>query len=147
MRPLATLSAAALAALPAQAAAAMSLIQLSDAIQRTVYKPLVGVIIGVALVLFVWGVFRYISQSGDEAKAAEGVKMMSYGIVVLFVMFSVWAIVRMFLAFFGIGTATASPGSTSVFGIEARDYDPGLNYAPVDRDDDELEVNRRGYQP
>lgn len=147
MRNLTGASAAIVAALlPSSALAAQTIVQLSQSIQRTVYRPLTAVIIGFALLLFFWGITRYVAQAGDEGKAAEGAKMMSYGVLVLFVMFAVWGIVRMGLAFFGFdGGADASPGS-SVFGVSARNYDSGLNYGAKDYDYSNT-YDYKGFQP
>jgi hypothetical protein len=139
------LAVAALVAAPATASAAQSVIQLSQTIQTTVYRPLIALIIGFALLLFLWGIYRYIAQSGDESNAREGVKMMSYGIIILFVMVSVWGIVHLALSFFGFESGQGGAPGSSVFGVEARDYDSGLNYAPAEQE--KVEFNRNGFQP
>ena len=121
---------AALAALlwPADAGAT-TIVEFAQSVQRTVYKPLVYVIVSFALLLFLWGVFRYIAQAGDEKHAAEGSKLMTYGILVLFVLTCVWGLVHMGLAFLGVEQTTS--GSSSVFGISTKSYDSGLDYAPA----------------
>lgn len=121
----ARLAGAALAAVYAAsapiAAAAPSLVELSQSVQKTVYKPLVTTIIAYALLLFAWGVYRYIAHAGDEKSAAEGSKMMSYGVIILFVMVSVWALVSLVMDTLGIpgGTIEVRPGA-----IDSVDYDP-----------------------
>ncbi len=110
--------AVALALLPLPAAAAaQSIIGLSQTIQNTIYKPLTYVIIGYALLLFVWGIYKYIAQSGDERGAEEGTRLMSYGILVLFVMTAMWGLVRLGLAFFGFEGGQAANPQGSVFGL------------------------------
>ncbi len=52
--------------------------------------PIVG---GLALLYFFWGIALFIFQSGDEKKIEEGKSKMKWGIVVLFVMMSVWGLV------------------------------------------------------
>jgi hypothetical protein len=100
------------------AAAAPSLIELSQTIQKTVYKPLVSTITAYALLLFVWGVYRYIAHAGDEKAAAEGSKLMSYGVIILFVMVSVWGLVSLLMDTLGI------PGAPSkVSEMNGYDYD------------------------
>lgn len=63
-----------------------------------------GVVIlgSVALLVFFWGVVKYISASGDPKKAAEGKGIMIWGAVALFVMFSIFGIVRWLRGEFGI---------------------------------------------
>lgn len=55
--------------------------------------PIVG---GLALLYFFWGIALFIFQSGDEKKIEEGKSKMKWGIVVLFVMVSVWGLVSIF---------------------------------------------------
>ncbi len=57
-----------------------------------ILRPLVGLLIGVALIYFVWGVITFISSAGDEGKRAEGKQVMTWGIIALFVMLSFWSI-------------------------------------------------------
>lgn len=117
------------------AAAAQSIIGLSQTIQATVYKPLTYVIISYALLLFIWGVYKYIAQSGDERGAEEGAKLMSYGVVVLFVMTALWGFVRLGLAFFGFeGGSGTSPQGRSVFGVAPSSYSGGGSSRDYDYD-------------
>jgi len=55
---------------------------------------LVSIIIGLALVFFLWGVAKFILNSDDPKKVAEGKQVMIWGIIALFVMVSVWGIVN-----------------------------------------------------
>jgi len=50
-------------------------------------------IIALGVVSFLYGVVLYISRAGDEGKRKEGVQFMTYGIIGLFVMVGVWALV------------------------------------------------------
>ncbi len=110
-----SLALASAAALPAVALAApASLTALSYSIQRTVYRPLTYVLISYALLLFVWGIYRYIAQSGDAKGAEEGAKTMTYGILVLLVMTCLWGFVHLGLSFFGFDGGDAG---SSVFGV------------------------------
>jgi TRAP-type C4-dicarboxylate transport system permease small subunit len=99
-------------------ASAGSLIALAQTIQRTVYRPMVTAILAYALLLFIWGVYRYIASAGDEKASAEGSKLMSYGILVLFVMVSVWGLVSIMMNAIGVPT-----GGGRVQTMEGYDYD------------------------
>ncbi len=73
-----------------------------DRIQGAILYPLVSLLMGVALLIFLWGVFRYISNAeGDEARET-GKKHMLYGIIGLVVMVSAVAILEIAKATFGI---------------------------------------------
>lgn len=67
--------------------------QLVDAVIAAVLKPLTVLIIGLAVLYFLLGVLKYIQSVGDETKRKEGVTMMTYGIIGLFVMASLWGLV------------------------------------------------------
>ncbi|HEY4524405.1 MAG TPA: pilin [Candidatus Paceibacterota bacterium] len=63
-------------------------------IVENIFNPLVGLILTLALVYFLWGIVKYLQSVGDETKRQEGIKMMTYGIIALFVMVSVWGLVN-----------------------------------------------------
>lgn len=65
-------------------------------------KPLVGIIISLALLTFFWGIVKYINAGGDEKKLEEGKKVLIYGILALFVIVSVWGLVALVRGSFGI---------------------------------------------
>lgn len=53
----------------------------------------VPIIIALAVLVFLWGVLRYVVASDEEAKG-KGKNMMLWGIVGIFVMVSVWGLVN-----------------------------------------------------
>jgi len=63
---------------------------------------LIPFIIGLTVLVFLWGLFKMVF-AGDSSKAVEeGRKFITYGIVTLFVMVSVWGLVKILSAtFFG----------------------------------------------
>ncbi len=62
--------------------------------QLTSYiKLLVPFIISLALLVFLWGIFKMVFAGGSEVDVKEGTKFMTWGIVSLFVMVSVWGLV------------------------------------------------------
>ena len=50
--------------------------------------------VGIALVVFLWGVFKFVRDSGDESARTEGKKLIFWGLIGLFVMVCVWAFVE-----------------------------------------------------
>lgn len=61
-----------------------------------------------AVLYFLWGVVRYVIAKGAEDKEqARGVII--YGIVGLFVIFSVWGIIFLLQGVFGISPFSAAP--------------------------------------
>ncbi len=46
------------------------------------------VVVGIALLVFIWGLIKFISKSGDAASHKEGRSLMIWGIIALFAMIS-----------------------------------------------------------
>ena len=67
-------------------------------------------LISLAVVWFVYNVFRY-AVAGDEEKKAQAKGQMIWGIVGIFVMVSVWGLVGILQSTFGTGSATANIGN------------------------------------
>jgi|SRR3989344_2623840 len=55
---------------------------------------LIGIFITIALLYFIWGLVVFIKDSGNVEKNVEGRNKMIWGIVALFVIVSVWGLVR-----------------------------------------------------
>jgi Type IV secretion system pilin len=53
----------------------------------------IPIIFSLALVVFLWGIVKYIVPAGDETSIAEGRTMMIYGLIGLAVMVAVWGLV------------------------------------------------------
>ncbi len=62
---------------------------------------LVGIIVTIAIIVFFWGLVRYLTDVG-EAKQ-EGLKTMFYGVIAIFVMVSIWGIIHLVQNTFGVG--------------------------------------------
>ncbi len=62
---------------------------------------LIPVIFALAFLVFLWGVFRFISETEQKNKE-EHKKFIYYGLIGLFVMFGVWGIIEIVATTFGI---------------------------------------------
>ncbi len=56
-------------------------------------RSVVPVLFALAFVVFLWGVVQFIMNSADEGERAKGKQFMLWGIIGLFVMFTVWGLV------------------------------------------------------
>jgi high-affinity K+ transport system ATPase subunit B len=66
-------------------------------------KTLVPLVVGLTLLYFIWGIFRLV-QSNSEDSRKEAIGVITYGVVSLFVMVSVWGLVSILTStFFGGG--------------------------------------------
>lgn len=71
------------------------------------------VVIGIAGLVFFWGIVQYVMAQGDEKKLAEGKRVMIYGIIGLTVMVSIWGIVNL-IVFTVFGDTSGSPFDFSI---------------------------------
>ena len=90
--------AAATVALPALASAATLLDTL--ALVNTFLNALIGLFITLAIVVFFWGLIRYLVSVGEEK--SEGLQIMFYGVIAIFVMVSIWGIIRLLQSTFKV---------------------------------------------
>ena len=71
------------------------------AIESLINK-VVPLIVGIAGLVFIWGLVSYVTAGGDEEKKKTARDTMVYGIIVLFVMVSVWGLVNILVGTFGL---------------------------------------------
>ncbi len=69
----------------------------------TTLSALVPLAIGLAVVLFLFGVIKYVTAGDNEEGRKNGRQLMLWGIVGLFVMVSVWGLVMVLNTTTGIG--------------------------------------------
>ncbi len=72
------------------------------------------------LLAFLWGLVKFIMHAGDAKTHAEGRQFMLWGLIALFVMVSVWGIVRFIQTNLGIQNG-------GIFRIENLDSNTGFN--------------------
>jgi len=74
-------------------------------------NPLIAILVGVAMIVFFWGLVKFIFKLGGDVKVEEGRRLMVWGIVALFVMLSVWGIIGFFQRQLGLpDTTIPAPG-------------------------------------
>lgn len=89
---------------------------LKDIIRRVYYLVDIAIPIAFALALlaFFWGLAHFILlKSGSETAREDGSRIMIWGVVALFVMTSIWGIVRFMQGELGIFPTGLSAGSTA----------------------------------
>jgi len=89
----------------------MSFSQIINNFLTGVISPLVALLIGVAVALFLWGLIKYLrSGLGDKSELEKAKTMMVWGVIVLTVMVSVWGLVGFLQQmFFGDSIPTSPP--------------------------------------
>lgn len=78
-----------------------------------ILSPLVPVIFGIALIVFLWGVFKFIMAEGDDKQA--GRQLIFWGIVGLFAMVSLYGLVSILRSTFNLNmNADITPRSVNL---------------------------------
>ena len=70
------------------------------ALANTFLNALIGLFITLAIVVFFWGLIKYLLNAGEEKSA--GLEIMFYGVIAIFVMVSIWGIIRLLQATFKV---------------------------------------------
>jgi hypothetical protein len=70
------------------------------ALANTFLNAAIGLFITLAIVIFFWGLIKYLTEVGE--KKAEGLQIMFYGVVAIFVMVSIWGIIRLLQSTFKV---------------------------------------------
>ncbi len=63
----------------------------------------IGILVIIATLVFIWGVILFLTSSGDPTKRGEGRQYMIWGIVALAVIAAAWAVANVIILYF-IGT-------------------------------------------
>lgn len=71
--------------------------------------PLVGVALGVAVLVFVWGLALYIWGAHDDQGMESGRQRMLWGVIALFMIVSVWGVVLLLRTMVGVGAVNSCP--------------------------------------
>ena len=66
----------------------------------------IGLLLGVATLIFLVGVIQYVISGGDEKKATAAKNYMLWGIIGLVVMVAAWGIVNLIVGTLGLDTTT-----------------------------------------
>ena len=75
--------------------------ELVTLIINSILKPFVTLIFGLSFAAFLWGMYKYISSANEGGKE-EARNTIVYGLIGLFVMVSVWGLVRILTGTFDI---------------------------------------------
>jgi len=61
---------------------------------REIIDALIPIIIGLAVLVFIWGILKYVVAKSDEDQT-EARKIIVSGVIILFVMVSIWGLVSL----------------------------------------------------
>lgn len=92
---------------------------LIDSIGRIIDR-LLPLAVAAALLVFFWGLVKFILAQGDTDASEQGKKLMIWGIVALFVMVAVWGLVGFIGSALGIEPGANAPEIPTVPGVGDR---------------------------
>lgn len=75
-------------------------------INDKIINPIIDLGFVIALTIFLWGLFQFIRAAQSSDKRKIGQQHMLWGVVGLFIMFSVFGIINLLISTFGIKGAT-----------------------------------------
>jgi hypothetical protein len=73
---------------------------------RNIINFAIPVIFALGLIVFLWGLLKFLTAAGKEDAAADGKRLMIWGVVILFVMTAVWGLVGIVGQFTGVNQGT-----------------------------------------
>ena len=74
---------------------------------RNIAYMAIPVIFAIGLIIFLWGLLKFLRAAGDETAIADGKRFIVWGIIIMFVMISVWGLLGIIVQLLGI-----TPGQT-----------------------------------
>lgn len=80
----------------------MELATLLKGINRLILNPIIILAFVVAFLVFSWGIFQFIFSQTADISRAEGKRKIFWGLFGMFIMFSVYGLIRLILSTLGI---------------------------------------------
>lgn len=82
------------------------------------FDPLIPIFIGLAIITFAWGVYNYLRAGmGDKADIEGAKSLMFWGVIVFFVMVSVWGLTSILQSIF-LGDIPTGVPTINKYGIK-----------------------------
>lgn len=92
-------------------------------VNKLILNPLIGLLFGIALVFFLYGVVEFLMNSETEEGKTMGKKHMLWGVVGLFIMLSVWGILNLVISTIGVKGINPEKGT-----VELNKYEPEIDF-------------------
>lgn len=92
-------------------AASTSLNEFIANVDSAIINPLIALLFALAVVYFLYGVFKFIANQDNEEKRTEGRKHMIYGIIGITIMMGVFFIMNLLLNTLGINYVHPEQGT------------------------------------
>ncbi len=83
---------------------------------NAVINTIIPFLVGLAVLVIIWGVFNYIAGAGDEEKRAEAKTYIVWGVVGVFIMLSIWGLVNVLVNSFALRKGPLNSAQLPDFG-------------------------------
>jgi uncharacterized membrane protein len=82
---------------------------------NSILNNIMVVMITLAIVVFFWGLVKYIISDGEAR--SEGLRTIFYSIIAIFIMVSIWGVIKLLQNTFGVGgAASQKPAAVELYG-------------------------------
>jgi len=107
MQTIQKISAALLVGVGAMMPAAADAVTLGHTISTVsqIINGLIPIVLAIAVLIFFWGLAMYLLNASNNEKRIEGINIMFMGIIAIFVMVSIWGIIRILQQTFKVDQA------------------------------------------
>src|SRR3989338_5008770 len=86
------------------------------AIFQNIIDAVIPFLVGLAVMLVLYGIVGFISHAADEEKRTEAKNFIIWGIIGIFVMVSIWGLVNILVGTFGFGSSNTPQVVTDTYG-------------------------------
>ncbi len=93
---------------------------------QSVVNLIIPFIVGLAVLVIIYGIFTFISSAGDEEKRATAKQFIIWGIIGVFIMISVWGLISILVNSFGTTGSFAQQAATTNATVPV--VNPGSGY-------------------
>lgn len=87
---------------------AADITSLMSKVNRVIINPIILLLFGVALLVFLWGIVEFLSSPDNEQTKQEGKRHMLWGILGMAIMIGAFGIMQLIIATFGFTTPTGA---------------------------------------
>lgn len=105
---------------------------LVDKINQVVFFPLIGLLMAIAFLIFLWGAFEFVKNSDNEAGRQTGRTHLLYGTIGMLIMLSAYAILNIAAGTFGLGLPGVNCGEMSESTISEISTSPSMPFGSFD---------------
>ncbi|MCK5589180.1 MAG: hypothetical protein KAI16_02620 [Candidatus Pacebacteria bacterium] len=75
-----------------------AVVTLAEKISSVILEPIIWLLVAASIIMFFYGFVMYFVNVASTSKKEEGRKHMLFGVIGLFIIFSVWGIINMIIA-------------------------------------------------